>query len=186
MLSKQLMTAVALGAALSMIACDKKEEAEPVETNEAAVAESETTAEPEPEPEPEPVLTDEQKEVRETPFGKYVEGADLVKVGVSHFESGTVNKTGVTRDPKVIASLIAAVGPDTMSEDPKSECVPKYYAVFFKGEDKLKSFKLWCDKDDSVPALYLADQQYTPADVKTAGKMINGILDGTYAEKTEE
>jgi hypothetical protein len=176
--------------AMLLVACDKKPGDNAAETTSEALepettVEPETTAEVEPEPEPEPELTPEQIEAREKPFGTFVEGADLVKVGRSHFEPGSepgASRSGVTKDPDVIASLVAAVGKETMTDDVPSRCKPTHYIAFFKGEDKLRSFKFWCEESDDVAALYIEDRQFTSVDPKTAGKMINGILDGTYAE----
>lgn len=169
---------------VSLAACDKKEP-EAVETTEAAVEEPETTAEAAPEPVVEE-LTPEQIEAREKPFGYFVEGADSVKVGRSHFtndDEGTP-RAGATADPDVIASLVAAFGSDSMSVDADSpRCRPTHYIAFFKGQDKLRSFKLWCEKSEDVGQLYLEDRQFVAADPKTAGKMINGILNGEYAEE---
>lgn len=191
MVMRKIYALLIVASFLGLSACDKKpadkssaNANEPAVETEVPGAAAEPDAEPEPEPEPE--LTEAQIAARETPFGDFVDGADLVKVGRSHFETGSTKESGVTKDADVIASLIASIGVEKMSEPPKSDCQPKYYVVFFKGEDKLKSFKLWCDKGDSVPALYLEDRQFTPTDVKTAGKMIKGILDGTYAEKPTE
>jgi hypothetical protein len=169
-----------------LAACDKRPGDNKQRATTAAI-EPETTQEPQPEttPAPEPKLTDAEKEAREKTFGTFVEGADLVKVGRTHFEAGSkagASKSGVTQDPDVIASLVAAIGPGTMTDDVPSRCQPTHYISFFKGEDKLKAFKIWCENSDALSAVYIEDRQYTPIDPKTAGKMVNGILDGTYAE----
>lgn len=177
-----------LATAAIFVACDKKPAEPEAETTKAAV-EAETTAEttPEPEPAPEPELTDAEKEAREKAFGAFIEGADYIKVGQSHFKARTGDedgptKPGETKDPEVIATLIAAMDAETMSQDPASECRPTHYVVFFKEGQKLRSFKFWCEESEEVPGLYLEDRIFKAKDAKTAGKMLRGVLDGTYSE----